>query len=351
MQQSRNIGLDGLRGVASVIVLLYHVQYSTLIDVGFTPGFVMVDVFFVLSGYVLTARYGEFATSLKQFSIVRLARIYPLHFLTLAVLFFSEVILFAVTGRHAVNEQEMWKNFFLNLFLLQSVGLTQIPSWNTSSWSISVEFWLNMLWFSAGRAGLLKKSSVYAATWATCSLLLVFLYTSVDVHLQNGLGLSSGLLRGAAGMSVGVLIHRMGRQLDAWLSPRLEVAMLALYLLVWIGAARGSAVSGFLEFVLALVGSPVLVALVARPASIAGRIFSGRFLSYLGEISYSVYLWHLILIKAVNLTIHGMPWTRATLMVVLTALVSAFSYRYIELPGQFWVKRWLTGAWRPVALR
>ena len=130
--------LDSLRGVAAVMVALFHVF-------PFWAGYLMLDFFFVLSGFILSHSYlyREKAVGPIEFMGHRLARMYPLHVYTL--------ITFALAFYFTQNQLPVYKDglvytLFQQLTLTQNVGLHSkgVP-WNGPAWSISVEIWLNLL--------------------------------------------------------------------------------------------------------------------------------------------------------------------------------------------------------------
>lgn len=127
--------LDGLRGFAAISVAYLHI-------VGTSWGvYLAVDLFFILSGFVLTHAYEEkrkFIT-FRQFLAERIARLWPLHFL--ALLAVSFIFLLDVSVYYDENFSAI--GFFYNLLLIHNIGAPGSVaglSYNFPSWSISVEF-------------------------------------------------------------------------------------------------------------------------------------------------------------------------------------------------------------------
>lgn len=150
--------LTSFRGVAALWVVLYHYaavyfsqlnpsQYSHFVE----KGYLAVDLFFMLSGFVLTHVYRRafsegIAKHYKQFLLSRIARLYPLHLMVLllfvATALTSRLLEYAATGSYEtipIQGPRSLAAFLANLFMLQGLQAGQL-SWNYPAWSISVEF-------------------------------------------------------------------------------------------------------------------------------------------------------------------------------------------------------------------
>jgi len=160
-EKAHVLPLDSIRGIAATSVVIHHLllmptflaafPHNAWINWSFfRSAWLLVDLFFVLSGIVMTLSYvdGEFGRfSLREFMVRRLARVYPLHIvMLLANLLFRLMriglvmagVVVAVPTAFEVNNTY---SFILNLFLLHSMGFVDYLSWNAPSWSISVEFY------------------------------------------------------------------------------------------------------------------------------------------------------------------------------------------------------------------
>lgn len=149
--------LDALRGICALLVILSHIEGIGNIYAGsmhgepfFEHGFLFVDFFFVLSGFVLTyAYYSKITTAneLGVFIIRRFGRVYPLHLFFLIFFIALEFAkLYADSkGVHA-NHAPFTNNYsipsiFTNILLVQAFNFHSVATWNSPSWSISVEFY------------------------------------------------------------------------------------------------------------------------------------------------------------------------------------------------------------------
>ncbi len=146
------VALDSVRGVAALCVVFYHMAWTSPIEpLHFVRNsYLMVDLFFVLSGFVIFYAYGErlkTGTQFWQFMWLRFWRLYPLHFALLIVWLGIECIKALLqwrVGHVSVNPAFSSNNlgsFLANLFLVQSLHLFKNSTYNYPAWSISVEFY------------------------------------------------------------------------------------------------------------------------------------------------------------------------------------------------------------------
>jgi len=343
--------LTGMRGVAAVSVFLSHL-HDTLSDYGlalavpewsrrlFLNGGPQVDVFFVLSGYILALNYQNwFAESVSRnaywtFMRRRFARIYPLHFsILLMVIAFVLAALF--TGQatsHGLGRFEPAElpAYFL---LMQAWGIfIQGPgSWNPQSWSVSIEV-LAYLVFPF----LILATSRRSATrpWLFVVLAIV-VGLGLNAMTSWGLWGFSAISRGLSEFALGCLVMRLhDGKLARWcqrdVGSIIAVAALALCYLL----------TPTTEFAVAICSVPVLFAL--STPSLAGRFFAWQPLFFLGEISYSIYLGH-FLFSSIAYRLISLQWMKTgplqlaagiVLVVAFVLVLSTICYYAIERPGR-----------------
>jgi peptidoglycan/LPS O-acetylase OafA/YrhL len=143
--------LTPLRGIAAIWVVVFHFSeiVAKFVDPGttavITKGYLMVDLFFVMSGFIISHVYEQSfqnniqSTPFRQYIVARFARVYPLHLFTLLLL----VILAAFSG--AWNPVQDPAAIPTQILLLHSFGIHKIFTWNVPSWSISAEWWAYMI--------------------------------------------------------------------------------------------------------------------------------------------------------------------------------------------------------------
>lgn len=337
--------LTGIRGIAAWGVVLYHIRLSLTqilpppaID-GLAKGYLAVDLFFILSGFVIWYNYADRIASggwaeTRQFLWRRFARVWPLHAAILAA-FVGFALLLVVTGRDASGYP--LAELPLHLLLVQNWGLTPDLSWNHPAWSISTEF----------AAYVLFPALVIAARWdrvpnwvlVLCAgLLAAAIHWAFATNGYSGLGDNipgMGLLRCLAGFAMGCLMCQLWRRwhgvahgglLAGMACLALSATALALGLpeTAWVPAT-------FFAGLLALaLGSGPLV-----------RLFGGKILTYLGEISYSTYLAHFLLFILFKLAFVDdslqLGWGGLAGFLALVLAASVALYHGLEKPAQRWL--------------
>ena len=355
----RVASLTGLRGVAAVSVLLYHIPhqpaFSQFAIPLFSRAYLAVDLFFILSGFVISYGYHDRVVkhlgraSYVDFLINRMARVWPLHLIVTLV--FGLRILLNVSGNQSIELNPA--NILSNLFMVQSWGWGTEPIAG-NSWSVSTEVAAYLIY---PLIAILAFSRWAWAQAAICIGLLLFVASSelgssgpLDVNDSDSV---LTLLRCLAGFSLGVLTYRVADH------PLCKAV---------IGRRGGfAAVCGLIALALLLPGADVLVVCL-MPALVlscyydgpaARAVMANRLSFHLGLISYSIYLWHPLVrdvaARAMGVAqrhgIVGLDWLFVLGMLVVTWLICWVSYLLIEVRGHQFIK-WLQKGrpQRPTAL-
>jgi peptidoglycan/LPS O-acetylase OafA/YrhL len=339
--------LTGLRALAATWVLGYHLRFyfpdqhwwGRVWGALFDQGYLGVDVFFVLSGFVLMHNYGgrelhRDAQGYRDFLRNRLARIYPAHLATLLML----VGVVALVRASDIPLREPFRytldGFVENLLLIQAWEFPVTHSWNINAWSISAE-WAAYLCFPViAWAGLRLRSA--AAVWMGIALSWYLLHWFVREFPARDPG-DYALPRVFAAFSAGVLTHRLW-QID-W-APRLPWAMLALLAALALGMV-GALAAGPRPQVLTLAAplATLLVYGLARdPQGWARHLITPRLLFW-GGASYALFLVHRVVLIALH---HFLParglgdWQPlwALGVIVVSFLLAAWLYVTLEEPAR-----------------
>lgn len=140
--------LTGMRGIAAWLVVLYHIRLSVAglphsVVAVLAKGYLAVDFFFLLSGFVIWLSWGERLRrggigAVPGFLWRRLARIWPLHLFMLGCAVALALLLLALGKHDAVHQP--FADLPLHILLLQNWGFTDHLAWNDPSWSISTEW-------------------------------------------------------------------------------------------------------------------------------------------------------------------------------------------------------------------
>lgn len=357
--------LDAIRGIAAVGVALFHYRnhfetapFAGLLGPVYQRGAILVDVFFVMSGYLLATIYAG-RRDVGTLAWRRIARLAPLHWLMLAVVAIEQFFIRRRYGVHYIYEHNDAYHFGLNLLLLQNTGLSSGLSFDGPAWSISVEWLVNLLLFAL--LFIVPKRVPLAAT--AMALLAALALWDHGQNLQ-GRGVYKGvfdalLLRGAVGFFVGVALTAPF-PLDAastsparrFVSPRLAGHLWDLVLLLSTGAliafmaaSDATAQRPGVDFSVGIVVIPALIVAAVR-GHWAARVLAFPPLQWLGWISYSIYLVHFPMQAAFILLFHtvdrridyGQPAVFAGYLAA-TLAVSYLTWRFVEVPAQKWLQR------------
>jgi peptidoglycan/LPS O-acetylase OafA/YrhL len=295
--------LTSLRGLAALWVVLYH--YSTVyfprLDIGdysnlIAKGYLAVDLFFMLSGFVMThVYYRAFSESITQnyrnFLVARIARLYPLHllvlFLFLATALTSQLLLYMRTGSfHGIPLEgaRSMGAFAANLFMLQGLAAGKL-SWNYPAWSISVEFLaylgfpfaLPLIW----RAHDAVKFALALFLFAVLGLLAFV--TKDDFNQWNG---PITLLRCLPEFILGTLLYCAYRSGFGAAVLKLDYVATGI-----VAATIVSLHLGGPDFLTVILFAGLILAAVSNSGAFAQAINVAP-LVWLGDISYSLYLIH-----------------------------------------------------------
>jgi peptidoglycan/LPS O-acetylase OafA/YrhL len=289
--RTRLDSLTGLRIFAAAWVMLLHFRSVTegrtwpipFIDRFVLQGAYAVDMFFVLSGFILSHVYftqfrdGLRGERFRSFISYRFARLYPVHLVTfgmMVVLFFGQSI---VTGSSTADSGRYSVPVFLSSLTMTHAwwgsGTTTTP--NIPAWSISAEWFAYLLFpFLCLAVKRLRRFAPLVFTLAGLGLALLW-------HVTD----DNPLVRVMAGFLVGMAAFQISRlTVGTAKVPVLGTVVLAL-VVVWatVGAAR-------LEIGILLFACLILV--LATERDWLCRIFSLRWVVYLGEVSYAVYMVH-----------------------------------------------------------
>ncbi len=347
--------LTGLRGIAACVVVLYHyfqfVAPSGPIRTILVHGYLAVDLFFVLSGFVMAVTYAKTFSGPYDFRIYwnflykRLGRIYPLYLL-------MTLIWFVLPFEGASTSPAVLVS---NLLLVQAWGVAD--SIGGPTWSISTEFAAYLIFPILVAAAV---NSCWRAAWgvvllAIAALVLVATRTDLQVN-QLVIGVARNgpldvfgsdtpypLLRCLAGFTLGVFAYRLG---SVPLCQRLTgaryaggVALLAVIVLPLLLPDSDSAeIVAFVPLVLCL----------SREASLTSRVIGSGPIHWLGDISYSIYLIHVLfdtmLRKPLMVGLERVHFAHAfslsgLLLLLPVIAASAATYYGIEKPARNWARK------------
>jgi peptidoglycan/LPS O-acetylase OafA/YrhL len=339
--------LTALRFIAAMWVAVYALWEN--LAAPFTPalvakGYLGVELFFVLSGFILChvylAQHAEKRFSYRDFMWARVARVYPLHIATLlAVMALGLAAVFV--GMSVDGNLLSWRSLPANIFMVHAWGLAPDAAFNHRSWSISAE-WFAYLLFPAFAFVTWKLRNAPLVAVAASLALLVVLYVGFERIAGFPLTQATfqwGALRIVPCFAYGCALYLAYRQ-GPLKSPGL-VAVIAAFALI------SAAALNLWDGVIVAVCGLLILALAGLPNDRAGWMASKPAV-YLGEISYAVYMvlvpWQLL---AVNLAakvtnapdklLHAVVWLPILLVL---PVVAAIAYHLVEYPCRKAIRTW-----------
>lgn len=358
----------GLRGVAALLVVAYHFQFGAGEHLAFetaTPFFrrsyLMVDLFFLLSGFIISyvndgdRRSSVSAGEYRDFIARRLIRLYPLLLFSLVGYLAYRLLITALIHAAHGHMHIDWSMKSLEILGSQALLLyawLPLPSgWNVPSWSISAEMFAYLLF---------PFLVTLHAKWPRTALCLL---GAIALTFYGAIAMTTGVLdiitviapfRCIAGFSLGMLLY-YSRNLIVRL-PALPLAMLQLIAT----AAALFMLARTVNDVLIIPAFAIVVGTSWTDRGPVARLLGLPLFVYLGDISYSVYLNHVPVKDAVTFiwtrAIHlGNPQLdRALQLIVCTAailLISHLTFRRIEIPARHYLsQKLLKRRERPIEL-
>lgn len=368
-QRGRYEALDGWRGIAALFVAVFHFQVAShLYFVPFTrQAYLLVDFFFVLSGFVISHAYcnrlhdkGEFVT----FVIRRFGRIWPMHMVVLAAFIVAETAIFLAQShiggalpRPPFSADRTLAAIPANLLLLNGTGIYDYSTWNGPSWSVSAELWINVLFgFCAITAGRRYMALAMFALAAGCAAILI-LFCPTDLN-TNG---TYALFRCGYGFFVGYFVWRAVQARKDTAPRPVRDSLIEVALVISAVAFISYAQVGLWQILIPLFFA-TFVYLFAGQAGLVSRLLESRPIQKLGHLSYAIYIIHFFFAFALNNVIRVggkiahvpsvLPGTQLALVgnayvmdgitIVYLAIVittAQFANRWIETPAMQWFNR------------
>ncbi len=336
--------LTAMRFYAAMWVVLFH-YWPKLAVAGGTPAFVErgylgVELFFVLSGFILchvylpAAERGGFKYG--SFLWARIARVYPLHLATL--LGVGVLAIGATVAGFSIDSAILsWQSLPANLLMLHAWGLAPEAGWNHPSWSISAE-WFAYLSFPLFAWVALKVKSRPFAAFAGAGALLAVLYAVFPLfagHTLTSATIAWGALRIVPCFALGCAAYLVWKA-DVLRDKAQAVGLSALL----IAAIAAMAAFGAHDTPLVLTFGALMVSL-ASLTSTGSKAMTSRIGVYLGEISYAVYMvcvpWKLLFVNAASKLLgvsEQMPlWLWAVFIVSVVPLAAA-AHHLVERPAR-----------------
>ncbi|MGF1478382.1 MAG: acyltransferase family protein [Cyanophyceae cyanobacterium] len=372
--------LTPLRGFAALFVVMHHYVHTAVstpqVQNSFQPqlferialkGYLWVDFFFLLSGFVIFHVYrnslykGTSRTiswrSYWKFIKLRFIRIYPLHIFTLLILVAYQGIIFFVEPDYFFTGYFSFKKLVSNLLLLNAMGLHDSSGWNFVSWSIGAEFYTYLLFpvfLLILHEGSFKKVVwTLRATWAGLYA-LILVSSQKSLALTHEYGFYRCLLEFLAGIA---LYHIYDRKWLKFLLAKDSAFLLSFLCLALIFTSGKNDIWVLPCFALLLLAA-------ALNKGRCRKVLNLKPCQFLGEISYSLYMIHgiiVIFMGSASVVSNGQYfwsglsqlqlWLGLLSFMLLSLLLASITCFKIENPLREYLRKKLVGSSKAVAVR
>lgn len=369
-----------LRGIAALLVVVFHSNetsaafISTDTTFWFRKLYLMVDLFFVLSGFIMCYVYEDYfnnplnSRKTVGFLKARFARIYPLHFVTLAFCVSMTLITIAI-GKYGYNSDvvkaiEDFRIIPGQLLLLHSANIANIFTWNVPSWSISAEWFAYMLFPFL----VVPFSKFNLKQLSLAIVIIILLYAGFVFYivpnrnviypfLKPAANLDAtwdwGFARGILGFTLGMCVYRL----------YIKNVFKNVIGNGWFLLGTVILYSLYMHFNLSDFGAPIFYAIIVLSAVYGSpsinRFFGITIFQKLGDWSFSIYMWHMVfLILIWNIqtwmltappsnnpgptNYFGLTNPLIILLVftIIVIIIGRFSFIYLEKPTRTWINGW-----------
>jgi peptidoglycan/LPS O-acetylase OafA/YrhL len=353
LAQGKMDGLTGLRAIAALWVIAFHYSVGPFAALHlrqaiplFRFGYLGVDLFFMLSGFVIWhAHAADFvrptARGFRRFILLRVARLYPVYLFTL-LLFLGILLIAPHFGDPRLDPKNYTAGqFVVDLGMVQTWGLAGHLEWNYPSWSVSAE------WFCYFMFPLAALSLSHFGRWRSVLgvgalvVALAGIYLCVFNETMNvALGIAA-LARALIEFLCGCLLRRVADFVPVD-RVKWSVPLVVIVAMIAISAHVHSGWTGFLPILL----FPVLIMAASTRETLVGRIMSWRPFVVVGGASYSLYLMQAPVQKAMRflgtyISLHHPTETLLAMAGYGVALMigTILVYRFVELPSRRALRR------------
>ena len=357
--------IDGLRAIAVIAVMLYHLGFTWI-----PGGFLGVDLFFVISGYVITRllldsiqRSG--GLDLRGFYIGRIRRLVPpLIFMVIVTAIFVGVWApdsmrrFLTDAPFALTGLMNWWLVFKHQDYFESFGR---PPLLQHTWSLGVEaqyylVWPLILYFVLKVFGkkVIPTAALSIATFSGIALFLASIkadisstqdishvYFGTDTH-SIGLFLGSALAVSWIPQNLRVNIEKRAQDFIDFIGVFGLIGLLSSFLFI----QEADPTAYRIAFPLVGIFGSAIIMSVVHPASRFAPLLQNSFLVWVGERSYAIYLWHWIVFQVTRPAqdLEGSTWALYTFRILVVFALADISQRWIEVPVRNGaISNWLRG--------
>lgn len=326
--------IDGLRALSVLIVIFFHYGLP-----GFAGGFVGVDIFFVISGYLISSiiikELNENKFSFLKFYERRIRRIFPALFFIIIVTtvfgyFLFDFISFRDLGRTIAATSVFGSNAYFYLKVNDYFAAPNNPLLHT--WSLAVEEQFYIL-YPASLFLIYKFQKRYVNYYLVIAALASFIFCVIKVNHNQPLSFYSPATRAwepLAGVLLSVSLYPAIK--NKTLNQVLALTGLGLILIALFAVSNITTYPSY-NTLLPIAGASLLIYTGKNGSTVVSKLLSLNPVVFIGKISYSLYLWHWVLLIALKtVRVEAISPVEVVLLTILTFLLSYLSWRFIEQP-------------------
>ena len=339
--------LDIGRGIAAYCIVIFHYRIfyneninSTSFEIinqpfynilfpAYETGWIAVQFFFTISGFIFYHLYlykiKTNKISWKDFFVLRFSRIYPLHFITLNFILILYLIFILINLIPFQFSEINIKHYILNILLISSWGFENNSSFNTPSWSISIEIMLYILFFFMSK---IKIKIFYSTTFVILFSIFIFYFNKLIGY-------------GIFCFFIGGLTYLIIKKINSYKLKKINLIILSLTMsLAVMFLIKKYEITGiYFKILMLTLFFPSLIMVLFFFQKLNKRI--GEKISIIGDISYSIYLMHFVIQIIIygilhfnNIKIDFNSKIYFLSYIIIVTAISFFSYYFFEKPMQ-----------------
>ncbi|WP_178133875.1 acyltransferase family protein [Vineibacter terrae] len=348
--------LEAIRGIGALAIVLYHLDDRLGLPFYFDNFYIGVDLFFVLSGFIIFHVYGgriEDRAGYARFLWLRVARIYPLHFVTLVAFVAFQALTIEIGGSLAASieplfaHNDIW-SFLANLAVIHALNLLDGPSFNVPSWSISTELYTYVVFGALFWVGLIRPDRPFAVP----ILIAIGGFALMAARTPSFNAMHDlGFIRNMVGFALGIAARGLHGLLPRPTTRTLTVLQIAAIAMLLVVLAVPGRSAPYLNYTVPLACAVLILACSHDRGGFCPILLLAP-LQWLGRISYALYLTHYMLVLIVSALYvaavqHGVitgkawqPWVLIPVIIAITLPVAHATHVWVELPARTFLRQW-----------
>jgi len=336
---NRILEIQGLRALAALLVVIYHADFIP-------GGFIGVDIFYVISGYLITGLIlreiqSSGGLNLKNFYQRRIKRLLPASVLVLIITAFISYLILppiqrAELGRNVLAVGLLVSNYAFAFWETDYQNLGANPSALIHYWSLAVEEQFYLIWpiFIL----LISRMGIRKIKWAIFSVFAISLIFSIWQTQSSSILAFYSLHTRAWELAAGALILFIPKPIKAFLDKNQKILALFGLGLITYATIIFNSQTPFpgLFALLPVIGTFLLITSIGAWPKLIRQLSNNKTTQWLGAISYSLYLWHwpALLLPSIYLE-RALLASEKILCVIITIILAHLTYKFVEQPIRY----------------